>query len=187
MTEHYLYLKPNYEKLEAFDEYYERVKNLLPNFPKAVLKQWLFDHFESVINRYAWLRLEQLSFRQESWDTERIINEIKAWNELAVESWKSAFYRNPDFQIDPLVTFMRRNGTWPVPPILLDNKHGLRMPEQSVIARWELIEGHHRLAYLRALYESTPSNLEKQHSLWITTKIVTGHPPVEDKQCKHPE
>jgi hypothetical protein len=171
MTKDYLCLRPNYEALETFDEYYRRINNFLPNFPQAVLKQWLFDHFQSAINRYAWIEFEQLSFRQEIWNTERIINEIKAWNELAVENWKSAFFKNPDYQIGPLITFMHQNGTWPVPPIILDNIHGLRMPDHSLIARWELIEGHHRLAYLRALYENTHWKIEKQHSLWITTKI----------------
>jgi len=170
MTTQYLHLRPRYEESETFDEYYNRVSYLVPNFPKSVLKQWLFDHFESVVNRYAWLESEKLLFRQEIWETERVINKIKAWNELAVENWKVAFLKNPKFQTGPLITFMHQNGTWPEPPLILDNFSGLCMPDKSVIARWELIEGHHRLAYLRALYENPQWFIIKQHSVCIITK-----------------
>jgi len=170
MTAQYLHLGPRYEELETFDEYYNRVNCLILNFPKSVLKQWLFDHFQSVISRYAWLEFEKLLFREEMWETERVIHEIKAWNEPAVESWKTAFFKTPEFKVGPLITFMHQNGTWPEPPLILDNFNGLRMPDQSAIARWELIEGHHRLAYLRALYENPNWRTIKQHSLWIVTR-----------------
>jgi len=170
MKTQYLHLRPNYEALETFDEYYSRVKGLLPNFPQPVLKQWLFDHFESAIAQYSWLGFEQVSFRECIWETERIIKNVKAWNELAVENWKSGLLAKPDHHIGPLITFMRQNGTWPVAPIVLDNPYGLRMPDHALIERWELIEGHHRLAYLRALHAKPEWHVLKQHSLWIVSK-----------------
>jgi hypothetical protein len=169
MDTQYLQLRPNYEVIETFDDYFIRVKDLLPNFPQPVFKQWFFDHFESVITRYSWLGFEQLSFRESIWKTERIIKNIKAWNELAVENWKFGLLTNSAHHTSSLVTFMLENGTWPIAPIVLDNPYGLSMPDKVMIARWELIEGHHRLACFRALHTKPEVHLLKQHSLWIAS------------------
>ncbi len=173
MTEKYEYLKAHYAESETFDEYYRRVRYLAPNFPKPVLKQWLFDHFNSTVNNFSWLAFEKLSFREESWETERIINTIRAWNEEAVTSWKKAFYTSPDWRTGRLIPFMYENGTWPVPPLVIDNFNGSIFPKQSAITRWLLVEGHHRLAYLRALYENPEWTTTNQHSLWVIT--VNGY------------
>ncbi len=166
----YLDFKPNSDSIETFSEYYDRINSLLPNFPKCVLQQWLFEHFTCATDRYAWLGFEKLSFRKECWSSEKILDDVKAWNELAVESWKSAFITSPDYKRGRLVDFMRQNSTWPVPPLVLDNSTGLRMPNGSEIARWELIEGHHRLAYFRALCVEPDRTAPRKHCLWLITR-----------------
>ena len=95
MKTEYLHLKPNSVSLEAFDNYYARVKALLPNFPSSVLQQWFYEHFDSAITDYAWLGFERLSFNETTWPIERIITKIKARNELAVENWKLGRLQTP--------------------------------------------------------------------------------------------
>ncbi len=105
-------MEPLYEENEDLDQYYEHVKKHLPNFPKSVIKQWIFDHFQCVINQYSWLDFEKLSFHQEFWSTNRISNQIKAWNEPAVESWKQSFFSDENFQNSRLGKFMLSEDTW---------------------------------------------------------------------------
>jgi len=179
-TNNYSILEPLYDSCEDFEQYYRRVKKHLPNFPKSVMKQWLFDHFQCVINQYTWLGFANLSFHRESWPTDKILNKIKAWNEPAVESWKQAFFIDPRFQNSSLGKFMLQEGTWPEPPLILNNSTSLHMPDNSVISRWELIEGHHRLAYFRSLFEKPEWPLSSEHNLWIITPTkLQKEPPID--------
>jgi hypothetical protein len=170
MTESYQYLRRNYNESESFEDYFGRVGHLMPNVPPAVLRQLFYDHFESTVERLGWLDFGGFSFSEESWDTTRIITEVTAWNESAVQAWKQSFWSSPDWRVGPLVTYMYAQGTWPVPPVVVDNRMGLCSPRKGPLARWELIEGHHRLAYLRALFENPQWSVKKSHDLWIMTK-----------------
>ena len=166
MKHNYENLRPDYFN-EQIEGYLHRVAQLLPNFPQDVIGQWLHDHFDSVLNRYSWLNFSSLDFKLEKWNKEHIFENVKAWNEMAVESWKKQFLSNPNFQMSRLGTYMIERRTWPVPPIVLNNTQRLKMPAGHDIAEWELVEGHHRLAYLKALDLSEDFNILDDHFLWI--------------------
>jgi hypothetical protein len=159
---------------ETFDEYFQRVSLVLPNFPPQVVSQWLYDHFDSFVQRYSWFDLGALTFSLEIWRTEEIIQRITAWNEMAVENWKKALLGHSGFQGSRLGQYMIDEGTWPVPPIVFCNNGDLKMPDGSSIAESELVEGHHRLAYLRALEVSKVWSASPEHPLWIL-RTVNGH------------
>lgn len=90
-------------------------------------------------------------------------------NEPAVSSWGEAIRTEVEFQESELGSYMLTNDTWPVPPLVLDNSCGLVHPCGEPLGRHHLLEGHHRLAYLRGLAE--PPGLLKQelHSVWWVT------------------
>lgn len=163
-------LRPNCME-ESSEEYFERVFQQLPNFPPEVVSQWLFHHFDSVMHRYSWLDFHSLAFTLRTWSTGDILAKVTAWNETAVESWKKALLTNQSFQSSRLGRYMISEGTWPVPPIIFNNTTGIKMPDGSEIAEWELIEGHHRLAYLRALNISDEWDVSTEHTLWILTIV----------------
>lgn len=151
------------------EEYFQRVNQHLPNFPPEVVSQWLFHHFDSVMHRYSWLDFHALVFSLQTWKAEDILAKVTAWNETAVENWKKALLTDQGFQSSRLGRFMISEGTWPVPPIIFNNFTEIKMPDGSEIAEWELIEGHHRLAYLRALDVSDEWDVCAEHPLWILT------------------
>lgn len=152
---------------ETFEEYFQRISPVLPNFPPGVVNQWLYSHFDSVMERYSWLDFDSLKFSLETWRTEEILQKITAWNEMAVENWIKALLKNSGFQGSRLGRYMIAEGTWPVPPIVFYNPTDIKMPDGSKIAEWELIEGHHRLAYLRAIQISDHWTPLADHPLWI--------------------
>lgn len=165
--ESYSYLRRNYDDSESFEEYFALVCHVLPGLPAPVLRQLFYDHFQSTVDRLGWLDFQEFIFREESWETSRIIDEVKAWNEEAVRCWKEAFYISSDWQVGLLVTYMYSQGKWPVPPVVIDNTMGLFAPSKGHLARWELVEGHHRLAYLRALFEHPEWRVEEKHRVWV--------------------
>ncbi|GAI58137.1 unnamed protein product [marine sediment metagenome] len=63
------------EYLENANEYYGRVKTLLPNIPEEVLKQFFYKHSILDISDYAWLDYRTLKFFKERWNSSFIINE----------------------------------------------------------------------------------------------------------------
>lgn len=164
----YEHLRPSPGDLpESFEVYRARVSPLLPGWPDEVLLQWLFQHFAVVVARYGWLDFGTLSFAREVWPVQRILSSVRAFNEAAVESWKTLLFADADFYDSPLGTFMIEHGTWPVAPVVIDNAACFGMPDGKAIHRWELIEGHHRLAYLRALAER--DQVQATHALWLVT------------------
>lgn len=163
-------LRPDYINENA-EEYFQRVNQQFPNFPPDVVTQWLFNHFDSVMQRYSWLNFPSLVFSRQTWKTEDILAKVTAWNERAVENWKKALLTDKGFQDSRLGRFMISEGTWPVPPIIFNNTKGIKMPDRSEIAEWELIEGHHRLAYLRALAVSREWERRAEHPVWILTAL----------------
>lgn len=152
---------------DSKESYIGRIASLVPNIPKEILIQWFYDHFDSVKQRYSWLNISTLNFKIEVWSKEAIFNNIKPWNGAAVESWTNQFMVNSEADTNSLILYMKNNKTWPVPPIILDNDINLIMPNGDEIARYELIEGHHRYAYFKGLYLSKNINVLKEHKLWM--------------------
>ncbi|MHB0929331.1 MAG: hypothetical protein ACYC3W_10620 [Candidatus Nanopelagicales bacterium] len=159
-------LKPDYAN-ESKESYVSRIASLAPNIPKDILIQWLYDHYDCVKQRYSWLDISTMEYNIEVWSKEEIYNNIKPWNGDAVESWKKQFIENSYYDPNRLITYMKTNNTWPVPPIILDNDRYLTMPNGDEIGRFGLIEGHHRYAYFKGLYLSKPNDLLNEHKLWV--------------------
>ena len=62
---------------------------------------------------------------------------------------------------------MQENGTWPVPPIVLNYERDLYATNGRVLrAPYNLLEGHHRLGYLKNLAEQGDYILD-QHKIWL--------------------
>ena len=166
MKNNYEYLRPD-PFSESLNAYIERVSRFLSNFPAQIISQWLYDHFDSVLQRFSWLDFSSLLFKIEPWNKDDIIAKIKPWNEMAVESWTKLFISDLDFQMNPLCQYMKEKMTWPVPPIIFNNSQKITEPDGSMIPAWQLVEGHHRFAYFRGLFISERLQMPQEHDLWI--------------------
>ena len=60
---------------EDFENYYIRNKNLLPNFPKEVFKEWLYRNY-GYLELYGCLDFDKFNFMLEEWENEKIFNEV---------------------------------------------------------------------------------------------------------------
>ena len=152
-------------------QYLSRVRPLLPNFPEDAIIHWLYRHNPQVIREYRWTNFSSLSFRLEKWSTDRILDEVEHTNEPGVEIERQKLLQDQGKYRKSylLAAYMVSNGTWPIPPLVIDNDRGAAWPNGSPIARFQAIEGMHRLGFLRALNEGAPGFAapHPDHALWL--------------------
>lgn len=148
---------------EAFDAYLARVQPLLPTFPSEVIRDWVYRHCEALYD-YAWLDFHRFNFRNEMWSTERVVAEVQTWNEATVKGWERLIY---DGHPRALESFMLEKGTWPVPITVIEEPKSIPRRQARRLFRepYQLLEGHHRLAYLRAL--ARDNRTASTHRIWI--------------------
>ncbi|WP_375238721.1 hypothetical protein [Aurantibacter sp.] len=154
-------LKPNEESngnFEWFNEYYDRIKNKIEfkDFPKEVLEQWIHPLHSNhqTIRNYAWMNYEFIGF-------ELIEFEFQQLDELyVIEDFREYVDLRGNYSelnqfccIDKDIEFWATNGTWRIPPIVLDtNSINSEIPNWSEISsRFQLVEGHSRLGYLKSI------------------------------------
>jgi len=90
-------------------------------------------------------------------------------NEHDMGHWEKELREFPEVQQKRLGAFMINNGTWPSPPLVLDNAQGLRRPSGQSLSRYHLLEGHHRLAFLRGLAADQRWQAAPTHAIWLVT------------------
>lgn len=155
--------------VEPLEDYLARVKELAPQYPDCILKQWFHRHWDCVRSDWAWIGLPWLRFHREFWSTDRIYSNLSYSNKKNVDSWSAQFRNDRRLRESYLGEFMLEHGTWPVPIIIVHNNAGLTMPNGiPLTSPYDLLEGHHRLSYLRAMYEDGHNGLHQEHALWIS-------------------
>lgn len=65
---------------------------------------------------------------------------------------------------------MIKNGTWPFPPVIIDNSNGFagNLSKRSLGLPWHLIEGTHRVSYLNRMLELNLVAPASEHEIfWL--------------------
>lgn len=164
--------------IESDEEYLVRLRSRLPYFPDEVLEEWLVRHGSFAFIYYGWLDYRQFRFSREEWPSCNILELVTSGNERDVDYWTEELRDFSEAQQGGLGAFMISNGTWPSPPLVLDNAHGLRRPSGQPLSRYHLLEGHHRLAFLRGLATDQRWQVAPSHEIWLVT--YNANPPQGD-------
>lgn len=152
---------------EEKKRYIAYAKVFLPNFPDDVISEWIGRHVHSALSEWAHLGFERFSFAKERWPMEKIQTiqpRDRTFSEVGPSSHGGGHLRS--LKGNWLVEFMRSNGTWPVPIVVLENRHSLRdgtgrpLPEGFV-----LVEGHRRFAYVVNL--AALGLAKQEHDVWL--------------------
>lgn len=67
-------------RLESFEEYIVRVRGLVPDIPHNVLEYWIYRHYDSILDEYIELGIENMEFVREWWDVEKVYKQIKLFD-----------------------------------------------------------------------------------------------------------
>lgn len=171
-------LAPDFEPSGAvatpFEEWWLGVQPNFPYVPEEVARDWLHRHWSH--SPFGWLPSTEYRFSLSHWPSDRI-NQIRTgWSDFSadpapaiehgrylVEDHRKRFGRNG------LIDFMVKHGTFPVPPIVLDNLDGHLndRPEARIPypANFLLVEGHRRFNI--ATYLAEISFLQPELPFWI--------------------
>jgi hypothetical protein len=180
----WLELKPNENNdgnQEYFSEYYNRIcetKFELGEFPKEVYEQWIHPHHKNnkTLKNYSWINFNFIEFELVSWDFESL-NKLYVIEEFqSYVNQRASFNNIEDFCcIDEDIDYWKTNGTWKIPPIILDiNSLSLELPSWSELKKpFQLVEGHSRLGYLKSMRNIESSGefkLAEKHNIYLMKK-----------------
>lgn len=160
------------QPVESEPEYLARVGPLLPNVPPDVLGQRFYDHWRQ-IDEWRWLDLPRLRFELAEWSTS-FFRENDLGDAEGVAGRVNYFRTTDDLALRfrRLLEYIEARGTWPRPVVVLDTRSPFPwLPGWMERDAFQLLEGHHRLAALRALAD-TPA-MQEQHKVWVVTYMPT--------------
>lgn len=150
--------------VESSSEYAGRVQKELPNFPDSVITQWFYEH-PQCIEEYAWLDFSSVQFQLVTVGPQELGLPCLLDNKIIMQ-YRDHFLKGTESRrMSRLAAYIEKNGTWPVPPIVLDNAAG------DFVSSWgfrysmpyDLLEGHHRMAVLYALNK----HVYGDHRVWL--------------------
>jgi hypothetical protein len=167
------------EKYEdfKFEEYYQRVfKNeKLRHIPKVIFEQWIYGlHYDyNTLKNYAWINYENIEFNLCEWDFHdltkvSVIGDFKDYFMI-----RSSYNDLKHFCcIGEDLDFWKNQGTWRIPPIVLDVESlATKAPESSELKpAYQLVEGHSRLGYLYSMKRISDLNRGKialKHKIYL--------------------
>jgi hypothetical protein len=162
--------------IESREVYCLRVAKILPNFPNEVASQWLYEHW-SDIGRFDWLNFPSLQFFDETWSTDQILTSGVDHHPF-VELYRKHFEtRVVVRRSERIAEYMSEHGTWPVGPLLVENRLGLLSYPGggSFCSPFHPLEGQHRLAVFMAFAQNP--QLKAEHKVWRVV-VANGAKPL---------
>ncbi|MFM4826727.1 hypothetical protein ACEUDJ_17880 [Aeromonas bivalvium] len=158
-------------RTEPLPDYLARVVPLVPAIPENVLAQWIYRHWRGFESNWSFLDLASHRFECEHWPTDRIIEQIDSRHMEVIARWQELFCHNRYVRRSWLGADMLSRGSWPEPIIVLASGVDSRYSDDPLLPQpYCLLEGHHRLAYLRAMVaEGVP--LQPCHQIWICRPV----------------
>jgi hypothetical protein len=158
---------------EPFESWEQRNQRALAHLHPAISEQWIYRHWTS--SPYKNLPIEGLTWRQESWETNKILEQVfRRWpsGPLQPEFDYKTFHGKA---VEPALT-MDRTGSWNYPIVILETPDGVRT-SSTVLPNVThcLIEGHQRVRYLNAL--RSRGECADKHLLFILTSPAAAKSP----------
>ncbi|MGU5771103.1 hypothetical protein BSP75_00925 [Aeromonas sp. YN13HZO-058] len=158
-------------KTESLPAYLERVAPLVPFIPENVLSQWIYRHWRGFESNWSFIDLASHQFTCESWPTAQLVDQVDSRHMEVIERWGEMLRSNRYVRRSWLGEKMLSEGTWPEPVIVLAPAEGCSYPNgQPLPQPYCLLEGHHRLGYLRAMARDGES-LQETHRVWICRPV----------------
>jgi hypothetical protein len=158
--------------VEPFGEYRARWPKKYNDIPDAVIETWVYRHWRDF---QAWHPLRPLEWRYElkEFTSEEVmeVGHVGDWMKT-LTYWGDDLLDGPTRKMTWLGKFMLENGTTPSPLIIAREAAGWRHPREHgcyMQAPLQIIEGHMRLAYLRALIRRSHSSVKPVHQVVLAT------------------
>ena len=157
------------EKGIPFESVKTELEEALPCFPDDILYQWVYWHNSQFVDDNAFIGLSRFHFEYKRVNCEWVYS-VSDENIEVLDYWGEDFLkgnRNRTW----LGEYVHENKTWPNPIIVLDVKSSMLedhiIESKHIRGDYFLLEGHLRLAYVRALIRESIANIS--HDVWIAS------------------
>ncbi|WP_349920179.1 hypothetical protein [Aeromonas veronii] len=158
-------------KTEPLPDYLARVGPAVPFIPPNVLSQWIYRHWRGFESNWSFIDLASHDFQCEHWLTARILADIDSRHMEVIERWGELLRHNRYVRRSWLGEKMLTLGTWTEPIIVLDPALVASSPDgQPLPGPYCLLEGHHRLGYLRSMAQDGLP-LQDEHQVWVCRPV----------------
>lgn len=158
-------------KTEPLPDYLARVGPQVPFIPANVLSQWIYRHWRGFESNWSFIDLASHSFECEHWSTARVLADIDSRHMEVIDRWGELLRHNRYVRRSWLGEKMLTLGTWTEPIIVLDPALVPQYPDgQPLPGPYCLLEGHHRLGYLRSMAQDGLP-LQEQHQVWVCRPV----------------
>lgn len=135
---------------ESFDAWWARCGDSLRHLDPRIAEQWIHRHWSQ--SYMAFLELDFVTWRLESWSGDRILSEVhlEFGGPMNAEHDYAAFNNRG---LGPLATARAMNrGTWDMPLLALETPNGIMSASEELPeVRYVVAEGSKRMRYLNAL------------------------------------
>ncbi|SOU11900.1 hypothetical protein LMG19145_03028 [Xanthomonas arboricola pv. fragariae] len=153
--------------IESFEEYFARWPLELGNFPRDVVENWVYRHWQDFGRHWLDRDLSRFEFHLVELTNSEVmgIGHIKDWMQT-LDYWGDELFRCASRSATWLAKSMLDYGTSPAPIIVAPQASGMYHPAGEPMHGTQLIEGHLRLAYLRGMIRHNHSSLQERHEVW---------------------
>ena len=160
---------------EELDDYLKRWPQEYCNFPENVIENWVHRHNPQFISDWSDYNISSWVFELRSMSVEEIMKIEHLDGELDHWDYVGDTYINSNDPYQYLANYMRNNGTFPEPIIIAENANGIRHPKgldgEFMKTPYQLIEGHRRLGFLRAMVRLNMATLKDNHEVWVISEL----------------
>ena len=149
---------------ESWEQYRERLALPEDEATQQFFRQVVYDHFRHFNEHYPDLRLEDYELTLESWSAQQADDNIRFFKNEVMDWWGTQYdefeRKNQDYLI---YQAMSKDLTPPFPPVVIDSSL-LKDDGWLVYGRpFHLIEGTHRVSYLRHMLQRGIIHPESTH------------------------
>ena len=149
---------------EPWEGYVQRLG--IPDEPalRHFLRQVIFDHFSSFNGRFPWFRLEDFDCSFEDWTANEIHLTVRYDRRQDVDFWYSHIGSGKPYA---LLRHMEASLTWRDPPVVFVFPSESQWCADPKLAAVHLIEGTHRISYLKKLLIDGKVRGQTRHRLLV--------------------
>ena len=155
---------------ESWEAYAERLTISDSPEKRYFYQHVVFDHYGDFTRRFQWFRVKDFDFYFENWTAERIHREIRfdegrgreldLWYKHVEDGWGKA-------GLSSLLHNMEENHTWPLPPVVFEFPKIFSAEGRVKLTPVHLIEGTHRVSYLKKILLNAWIKNESEHRLLV--------------------
>ena len=149
---------------ESWEQYSARLAITEEPAERYFFQHVVYWHYDDFTGRFHWFQLEDFSFTFENWTAERIHREIRY---DAGENLDWHYHHFKIKKLIPLLTKMEEDHTWPMPPVVFVFSSSFTTKDKANITPVHLIEGTHRVSYLKKFLLDGFISPESKHKLLV--------------------